>query len=133
MIELAREIDNLLGELKNKDQTIGQLKAEIVILENPSEFIVNDAVFGKTLPSEGTVGQLFVQNSSSGLRVHKWNGDGWIPVDKEQNDSYLLDDPITDGIITSLATGELAWESLTTREQSAIEPLLKDNFKFARR
>ena len=133
MSELAREIDNLLGELKNKDHTIGKLKAEIVILENPNDFVINDAVFGKTLPLEGTTGQLFVQYSSRGLMVHKWNGDSWILVDKEQNDSYLLDDPITDGIITSLATGELNWEFLTTREQNAIEPLLKDNFKFARR
>ena len=133
MLELAREIDNLLGELKNKDHVIGQLKAEIVILENPADFVVNDAVFGKSLPVEGTTGQLFVQNNSNGLTVHKWNGDKWILVDKEQNDSYLLDDPITDGIITSLATGELNWEFLTTREQNAIEPLLKDNFKFARR
>ena len=133
MFELAREIDNLLGEMKNKDHIIGQLKAEIVILENPDDFVVNDAVFGKTLPIGGTTGQLFVQNSSTGLQVHKWNGDNWIPVDKTQNDSYLLDDPITDGIITSLATGELSWDLLTTREQEAIEPLLKDNFKFARR
>ena len=133
MFELAREIDNLLGEMKNKDHIIGQLKAEIVILENPNDFVINDAVFGKTLPAEGTTGQLFVQYSSRGLMVYKWNGENWILVDKEQNDSYLLDDPITDGIITSLATGELDWEFLTTREQNAIEPLLKDNFKFARK
>ena len=132
MIELAREIDNLLVELKNKDHTIGQLKAEIVILENPNDFVINESVFGKLLPTEGTTGQLFVQNSATGLRVFKWNGNNWISVDKIQNDSYLLDDPVTDGIITSLATGELDWEFLTDKEQAAIEPLLKDNFKIAR-
>ena len=132
MIELAKEIDNLLVELKNKDHTIGQLKAEIVILENPNDFVINESVFGKLLPTEGTTGQLFVQNSATGLRVFKWNGNNWISVDKIQNDSYLLDDPVTDGIITSLASGELDWEFLTDKEQAAIEPLLKDNFKIAR-
>ena len=132
MFELAREIDNLLGEMKNKDHKIGQLKAQIEILENPSNFVLNDAVFGKKPPETGEIGQLFVQCSATGLSVLKWNGDAWLPVDKQQNDSYLLDDPVTDGIITMLATGDLAWESLTPKEQEAIEPLLKDDFKLGR-
>jgi hypothetical protein len=132
MFELAREIDNLLGEMKNKDHKIGQLKAQIEILENPSDFVLNDAVFGKKPPETGEIGQLFVQCSATGLSVLKWNGDEWLPVDKQQNDSYLLDDPVTDGIITMLATGDLAWEALTPKEQEAIEPLLKDDFKLGR-
>ena len=135
MLELAREIDNLLGELKNKDQTIGKLRSQIEILENPNDFTVNDAVYGKSLPLQApaSAGQLFVRLEANGLTVHKWNGDTWIKVDKEQNSSYLLDDPVTDGIITSLASGELDWEMLTDKEQQAIEPLLKDDFKLARK
>ena len=133
MFELAREIDNLLAELKNKDHAIGKLRAQVEILEHPEDFIVNDGVFGKILPGQGTTGQLFVQYSANGLSVYKWNGDSWLVVDKEQNSSYLLDDPVTDGIITTLATGELDWEVLTPREQEALEPLLKDDFKIARR
>ena len=133
MFELAREIDNLLGELKNKEHVIGKLRAQVEILEHPEDFVLNDGVYGKTLPNEGTTGQLFVQYSANGLSVYKWNGDNWLAVDKEQNSSYLLDDPVTDGIITTLATGELDWEVLTSREQEALEPLLKDDFKIARR
>ena len=133
MGELAREIDNLLGELKNKDHAIGKLRAQIEILEHPDDFIVNDSFYGKTLPTQGTTGQLFVQYSANGLSVYKWNGDNWLAVDKEQNSSYLLDDPVTDGIITTLATSELDWEVLTPREQEALEPLLKDDFKIGRR
>jgi hypothetical protein len=135
MLELAAAIDNLLGEMKNKDHQIGKLRAQIEILEHPEDFIINDSVFGKALPKEAPVGtgQLFVRMDPSGLSIHKWNGYSWIQVDKEQNSSYLLDDPVTDGIITSLATGELAWEALTSKEQDAIEPLLKDDFKLGRR
>ena len=133
MLELAKEIDNLLAELKNKDHAIGKLRAQVEILEHPEDFVVNDSVYGKTLPNQGTTGQLFVQYSANGLSVFKWNGDGWLSVDKEQNSSYLLDDPVTDGIITTLATSELDWEVLTPREQEALEPLLKDDFKVARR
>ena len=85
------------------------------------------------MPAQGTTGQLFVQYSANGLSVYKWNGDNWLAVDKEQNSSYLLDDPVTDGIITTLATSELDWEVLTPREQEALEPLLKDDFKIGRR
>ena len=133
MVELAKEIDNLLAELKNKEHLIGQLRAEISILENPEEFTINDAVFGKDLPDIGSSGQLFCQYSAVGLTIYKWNDEKWIMVDKNQNDSYLLDEPVTNSIITTLATGELAWESLTHREQEALEPLLKDNFNIARK
>lgn len=133
MGELAREIDNLLGELKNKEHVIGKLRAQIEILEHPNDFVVNDSFYGKTLPAQGTTGQLFVQYSANGLSVYKWNGDNWLAVDKEQNSSYLLDDPVTDGIITTLATSDLDWEVLTPREQEALEPLLKDDFKIGRR
>jgi hypothetical protein len=135
MLELAREIDNLLSELKNKEHTIGKLRAQIEILEHPEDFIVDSAVFGKDIPTHSMkeTGQLFVQLTAYGLVIHKWNGYSWIHVDKEQNSSYLLDDPITDGIITSLAIGELDWESLTSKEQQAIEPLLKDDFKLGRK
>jgi hypothetical protein len=133
MFELAKEIDILLGELKNKDHTIGKLRAQVEILEHPEDFVLNDSVYCKSLPMEGTTGQLFVQYSANGLSVYKWNGDSWLVVDKEQNSSYLLDDPVTDGIITTLATGEIDWEVLTPREQEALEPLLKDDFKIARR
>ena len=133
MTELAREIDNLLAELKNKDKQIGKLRAQVEILENPNNFEMNDAVFGKTLPTSGALGQLFVQYSAMGISVHKWNGEIWIIVDKNQNDSYLSDDPVTDGIITMLATGELVWEILTPKEQEALEPLLKDDFKVGRK
>ena len=118
---------------RSKDHAIGKLRAQVEILEHPEDFVVNESVYGKSLPFLGTTGQLFVQYSAKGLSVYKWNGDAWLAVDKEQNSSYLLDDPVTDGIITTLATSELDWETLTPREQEALEPLLKDGFKLARR
>ena len=134
MMELAKEIDNLLGELKNKDQFIGKLRSQIELLEHPEDFTIDNAAFGKTLPKDAPMGtgHLFVRLDPGGLTTHKWNGYEWIQVDKEQNSSYLADDPVLDGMVISLAKGELIWENLNSREQEALEPLLKDDFKIAR-
>ena len=132
-MELAKEIDNLLAELKNKEFTIGKLRAQVEILEHPDDIVFNPAVIGKEFPEEKVSGQLFCLIENGKISVYKWIDDyGWTPVNKEQNDSYLLDDPVTDGIITMLATGEIVWDNLTPKEQEALEPLLKDDFKIGR-
>jgi hypothetical protein len=133
MLELAKEIDNLLGELKTKEELVGKLRAQVEILEHPDDFVLNAAVIGIEFPEEKESGQLFCKIENGGIKLYKWIDDyGWTTVNKEQNDSYLLDDPVTDGIITMLATGEILWENLTPKEQEALEPLLKDDFKVGR-
>lgn len=132
MIELAREIDNLLGELKHKEATIGQLKAQIDVLATPNQYTLVETTIGKNFPAEPITGQLFCRPQQGSLSVFKWNGEQWLPVDKNISQSYLADDAILNGIVILLAEGQLTWEGLSDSERESIAPLIEDNPRFGR-
>ena len=118
MLELAKEIDNLLVELRHKDQIIEELQKPVTVSV--------PALLGRRKPANAIVGQLFVQIGSQGLRVFKWNGDQWILVDKNSNDSYLLDTDLLSNLLNAIANNELDLDMLTEQEQEALARLSKN-------
>lgn len=124
MIELAKEIDNLLVELDKKNSEVNKYKAQVELLEQPNNFKLDSALIGSTIPATGNIGQLFCNTLRGKIELLKWNGDKWIVVDKKQNRSYLADSPILDDMVTMIASGELIWDLLDEEEQEAVEPLL---------
>ena len=125
MAELATEIDGLLTDLKLKNNIIAQLNAQVDVLTDVQDYkTLNDAGIGNQFPEEKSMGQLFCLVERGTIKVFKWNNEKWIPVNKEQNDSYLLDKSVLLNAIVLLSSGELLWEMLTEDEHEAIRPLL---------
>ena len=133
MAELAGEIDNLLEELKRKDKTIQQLRAEVELEReelagiDASEFAANasTSAFGQEYPANPVLGQLFYNTKT--LALSKWNGNNWIDVDKNQNTSYM-DEHFLHMMIGKISRGEVDFDiNLTEAEKTALEPFITGN------
>ncbi len=85
-----------------------------------------NAGFGTEFPTNPERGDLFLRVDYLPTRLFKWNGQKWIPVDKEQTDQYAYHDAYIDHLIEKISTGEYDPELLTDLERTQLEERLKD-------
>ena len=130
LLDLTAALDQLLKEVENKNNEIHKLHAENEILREEKSGVdekaylldVDTDIVGPEFPSNAELGQLFIRIREPN-KLYKYNGEGWILVDKEQNTGY------TDNInwkhwqLGRLQRAEIEFEDMTTAEQFSLETL----------
>jgi len=94
-------------------------------LESDDNIRETNAGFGTKFPSDPERGDMFLRVDYLPTRLFKWNGQKWIPVDKEQTDQYAYHDAYIDHLIEKISTGEYDPEMLTDLERVQLEERLQ--------
>ena len=81
--------------------------------------------FGSELPSNGIKGDSWLLTSTMPHKAYKFNGNDWMQMDKNMNDSYTFDQAYIKHLIDEIQQGKLDPDLLTASETDAIERELK--------
>jgi hypothetical protein len=82
--------------------------------------------FGADLPADPIRGDTWVNTATIPNTLYKFNGQAWIPVDKDINDSYTYDEAYIDFLIERLDQGQYDPELLSTHELDQITQRLHE-------
>ena len=77
--------------------------------------------FGINFPGLANKGDTFIKTDRVPSSLFKYNGTQWIPVDKENTDTYAYDEAYIDFLIEKLGTGEYDADLLSDAERDSIE------------
>jgi hypothetical protein len=77
--------------------------------------------FGTSFPDNCSKGDMFLRVDQLPSALYKFNGTGWIEVDKKLSDQYLYDEAYIDHLIEKIGTGEYDPELLSDAERESIE------------
>jgi hypothetical protein len=94
-----------------------------LVADNVPPLLSTVTGFGTTLPDEASKGDLFLRIDKLPTVLYKYNGSGWIAVDKNSTDSYVYDDAYIDYLIERISQGQYDPDLLSDaeREQIAIK------------
>lgn len=128
--ELTSEVSALGSQvqtLQAKNNTfilrIEELQEENLLLTgNPI-----NANFGTSYPHHAKKGDMFLRVDHKPSRLFKWNGTGWIEVDKSSTDTYAYDRRYLQYLINKINTGEYSLDELSQPEQDSISELLLES------
>jgi len=81
--------------------------------------------FGSLFPSNPNKGDTWINTDYVPNILHKFNGNQWIQVDKNQNDNYTYDMAYIDHLISKIETGEYDPEMLSESEQIQVAQRLE--------
>ena len=81
--------------------------------------------FGTSFPDNCGKGDMFLRVDQLPSALYKFNGTGWIEVDKKLSDQYLYDEAYIDHLIEKIGTGEYDPELLSDAERESIEKRLE--------
>jgi len=81
--------------------------------------------FGTSFPDNCSKGDMFLRVDQLPSILYKFNGTGWIEVDKELSDQHLYDEAYIDHLIEKIGTGEYDPELLSDAERESIEKRLE--------
>jgi len=83
--------------------------------------------FGTSFPLIAVKGDVFVRVDQMPNRVYKFEGDGWIEIDKSTTDTYTFDEEYIKYIIAQIKTGEYDIDLLSETERHQVEIYLTKN------
>jgi hypothetical protein len=83
--------------------------------------------FGTSFPLIAVKGDVFVRVDQMPNRVYKFEGDGWIEIDKSTTDTYTFDEEYIKYIIAQIKTGEYDIDLLSETERQQVEIYLTKN------
>ena len=87
----------------------------------------SNSSFGSNFPWSPEKGDTFVKTDIVPNAMFKFNGNQWIPVDKQFLDSYTYDTAYIDHLIARLGSGEYDPDLLSDNEREQIEARIKIN------
>jgi hypothetical protein len=85
--------------------------------------------FGTEFPTTPTRGDLFLRVDQLPTVLYKYNGTGWIEVDKSLTDSYAYDSAYIDHLIEKISSGAYDPDLLSDAEREQIALKLKDQIQ----
>jgi len=85
----------------------------------------SESGFGPQFPDDPEKGQIWIRTDHLPTTLHKFNGEKWIEVVKNQSDSYAFNDEYINHLIAKIGSGEYDPELLTDAERSQIESRLR--------
>ena len=85
----------------------------------------SESGFGSEFPTTPTKGQIWIRTDHLPTTLHKFNGEKWIEVVKDQSDSYAFNDEYINHLIAKIGSGEYDPELLTDAERLQIESRLR--------
>ena len=77
--------------------------------------------FGTAFPKDVTKGDMYLRVDQIPSRLYKFNGRGWIEVDKGLSDQHAYDDAYIDHLISKIESGEYDPDLLSDAERDSIE------------
>jgi hypothetical protein len=80
--------------------------------------------FGTSFPGQVAKGDMFLRVDQLPSALYKFNGTGWIEVDKKLSDQYIYDEAYIDHLIEKIGTGEYDPDLLSDAERESIEKRL---------
>jgi hypothetical protein len=81
--------------------------------------------FGNEFPENPNKGDTWVKTDQIPNALYKFNGNGWIALDKIKSDNYTYDTAYIDYLISKISTGEYDPELLSESEQAQVAEQLK--------
>jgi hypothetical protein len=81
--------------------------------------------FGTQFPSSPRKADMFLRVDYFPSRLFKFNGSKWIMVNKENSDTWLLDEKYIDHLIEQIAANRVSVDDLSAREQELVTLRLK--------
>ncbi|CAB4129742.1 hypothetical protein UFOVP116_100 [uncultured Caudovirales phage] len=113
-----------IAELEAKNSTYSMRLTELheenlLLTGNPS-----NANFGTSYPLNAKKGDMFLRVDHKPSRLFKWNGTGWIEIDKTSTDTYAYDRRYLQYLINKINTGEYSLDELSQPEQDSISEML---------
>jgi hypothetical protein len=81
--------------------------------------------FGAEFPIDPEKGQIWIRTDHLPTTLHKFNGEKWIEVVKDQSDSYAFNEEYINHLIGKIGSGEYDPELLTDAERLQIESRLR--------
>jgi hypothetical protein len=85
--------------------------------------------FGTEFPKTPTRGDLFLRVDALPTVLYKYNGTGWIEVDKALTDTYAYDSAYIDHLIDKISNGAYDPDLLSDAEREQIALKLRDQIK----
>jgi hypothetical protein len=85
--------------------------------------------FGTEFPKNPTRGDLFLRVDALPTVLYKYNGTGWIEVDKALTDTYAYDSAYIDHLIDKISNGAYDPDLLSDAEREQIALKLRDQIK----
>jgi len=82
--------------------------------------------FGTQFPLDAKKGDMFLRVDRLPSQLFKFNGNGWIEVDKELSDQHAYNDSYIDHLIEKISSGEYDPELLSNAERESIEQRLNN-------
>jgi hypothetical protein len=76
--------------------------------------------FGSEFPENPNKGDTWVKTDQMPNALYKFNGNGWIALDKAKSDNYTYDTAYIDYLISKIGTGEYDPELLSESEQAQV-------------
>lgn len=110
---------------KGKHMTKNVLKdmrPDLFLTTDPTHPISTN--FGIVFPTTAGRGDVFVRVDTLPNQVYKFDGEKWIPVNKEQTTTYLQEPNYIQHLIAKIDSGEYDVELLTEHEKQQIEEFL---------
>lgn len=86
---------------------------------------ISESGFGPQFPDDPEKGRIWIRTDHLPTTLHKFNGEKWIEVVKDQSDSYAFNDEYINHLIAKIGSGEYDPELLTDAERSQIESRLR--------
>jgi hypothetical protein len=131
LMKQAGEIDTLPWDndsfasmfILNEKELANYKKDLELVADNVPPVLSTVTGFGTVLPDEASKGDLFLRIDKLPTVLYKYNGSGWIAVDKNSTDSYVYDDAYIDYLIERIGSGQYDPDLLSDaeREQIAIK------------
>jgi hypothetical protein len=85
----------------------------------------NNVSFGTQFPSAPRKSDMFLRVDYFPSRLFKFTGSKWTVVDKQNSDTWLLDDKYIDHLIEQIAANKVSVDDLIVREQELVTKRLK--------
>jgi hypothetical protein len=85
----------------------------------------NNVKFGTQFPSQPRKSDMFLRVDYFPSRLFRFNGSKWVVVEKENSDTWLLDDKYIDHLIEQIAANTVSVDDLSVREQELVTKRLK--------
>lgn len=114
------------GERKRLMSQTSQPVAQPLQADNAPPLLGTVTGFGIEFPAAANKGDMFLRVDQLPTVLYKFNGNGWIPVDKSLTDSYAYDTAYIDHLISKISSGEYDLDLLSDAEREQIALRLKD-------
>ena len=128
LMKQAGEIDTLPWDNESfarifilNEKELANYKRDLeLVADNVPPVLSTVTGFGTALPDEARKGDLFLRIDKLPTVLYKYNGSGWIAVDKNSTDSYVYDDAYIDYLIERIGQGQYDPDLLSDAEREQI-------------